>query len=105
MKENKKMALKQALSQLMEIMDDMEGEGFGEALGGMKKVTVASPTEEGLEKGLSKAEKILKMRQGMDMDDSEEESEECEGCEEGCENCDDRMPMMMKMKKKKMMNV
>ena len=94
MKENKKMALKQALSQLMEIMNDMEGEGFGEELGSMKKVTVAAPTEEGLEKGLSKAEKLLKMRQGMDMGE-----EKCEGCEEGCESCEDRMPMM-KMKKK-----
>jgi hypothetical protein len=98
MKENKKMAMKQALSQLMEIMNDMEGEGFGEELSGLKKVTVAAPTEEGLEKGLSKAEKLLKMRQGMDMgeEDCEDEMEE--------ESEEEEMPMM-KMKRKKMLDV
>ena len=107
MKENKKMAMKQVLMQLMSMMDEMESEDFGKELGSMKKVTVAAPTEEGLKKGLSKAEEIMKMREGMEMDeeDSEEEEEsenECEECE-GCPKCKGKMPMPMMMKKRKMM--
>lgn len=102
MKENKKMAMKKVLMQLMSMMDEMEGEGFGENLGSMKKVTVAAPTEEGLKKGLSKAEEIMKMREGMEMDDEEESENECEECE-GCPKCKGKMPMPMMMKKRKMM--
>ena len=88
--------------ELIDLMDDMEGDSYGDELKGMKKVTVAAPDEEGLKKGLSKAEQLLKMRSGMDMDseDEEESEEECEGCEEGCEHCEDKAPMM---KKRKMM--
>jgi hypothetical protein len=100
--EMKKKALKRSLMQLMDLMDEMESEDYGEKLGSLKKVTVAAPDEEGLKKGLSKAEQLLKMRSGMDMDseDEEESEEECEGCEEGCEHCEDKAPMM---KKRKMM--
>jgi hypothetical protein len=98
----KKMAMKKSLMELIDLMDDMEGDSYGDELKGMKKVTVAAPDEEGLKKGLSKAEQLLKMRSGMDMDseDEEESEEECEGCEEGCEYCEDKAPMM---KKRKMM--
>jgi hypothetical protein len=98
----KKMAMKKSLMELIDLMDDMEGDSYGDELKGMKKVTVAAPDEEGLKKGLSKAEQLLKMRSGMDMDseDEEESEEECEGCEEGCEHCEDKAPMM---KKRKMM--
>jgi hypothetical protein len=103
MKDNmKKEAMKKSLMQLIDLMDEMESEDYSEKLGGLKKVTVAAPSEEGLKKGLSKAEQLLKMRSGMDMEDSEEESEdeeECEGCEEGCEHCEDKMPMMLKKRK------
>jgi len=103
--EMKKKALKRSLMQLMDLMDEMESEDYGEKLGSLKKVTVAAPDEEGLKKGLSKAEQLLKMRSGMDMDSEEEEEseEECEGCEEGCEHCEDKMPMMMRKRKMKMM--
>jgi hypothetical protein len=99
----KKMAMKKSLMQLIDLMDDMEGDSYGDELKGMKKVTVAAPDEEGLKKGLSKAEQLLKMRSGMDMDseDEEEYGEECEGCEEGCEHCEDKMPL--KKRKIKMM--
>lgn len=103
MKDNmKKEAIKKSLMQLIDLMDEMESEDYGEKLGSLKKVTVAAPSEEGLKKGLSKAEQLLKMRSGMDMEDSEDEEEseeECEGCEEGCENCEGKMPMMLKKRK------
>lgn len=103
----KKMAMKKSLMQLIDMMDELEGEEYGDKLGSMKKVTVAAPTEEGLEKGLSKAEQLLKMRAGMDSEESEdeegEEEESCEGCEEGCPMCEGEMKAPMMMKKRKMM--
>jgi hypothetical protein len=56
----------------------------------LSKVTVMSDSEEGLEKGLTKAQEILKAKLGkMFGDDSKEElEEECEECKgEGCSHC------------------
>ena len=56
--------------------DDMGGP-LKEKLEGMKKVTVASDSEEGLKEGLSMAEKIMEKRKMMeDMDDYEESDED-----------------------------
>lgn len=70
--------------------------GLGEMLKGKKlsKVEVIAKDKEGLEKGLSKAQQILKAKFGeehsddedeMEKEDSEEACEECDG--EGCEYC------------------
>ena len=111
----KKMAMKKSLMQLIDMMDELESEDYGDKLGSMKKVTVAAPDEKSLMKGLSKAEQLLKMREGMDSEGEEEEEEfeeeseeseesegECEECE-GCPKCKGKMLMPMMMKKRKMM--
>lgn len=53
----------------------------------MSKVTVMSDSPKGLEKGLSKAEEILKKRDSM-LSPMKSEEESCEGCEEGCSMCE-----------------
>jgi hypothetical protein len=60
----------------------------------VKKVTVMADSDEGLKKGLSKAEEIMKAKLGdmeesedEEMEDEEYECEECKGKEE-CE-CED----------------
>lgn len=61
----------------------------------LSKVTVIADDKKGLEKGLSKAQQILKAKLGKLLDDeSEEETEEseheCEECEDaGCEYCEE----------------
>lgn len=68
--------------------------GLGEALKGKKlsKVEVIAKDEKGLEKGLSKAQEILKAKFGDKVDETEDESAEdeelCDACEgEGCPVC------------------
>lgn len=69
----------------------------GEVLGKKKlsKVTVMAPDKKGLEKGLSKAQEILKAKLGEtlgldDEEETEELEEECEHCEgEGCGECEE----------------
>lgn len=57
------------LKELMKVMDD----GLLDDVKGIKQVTVAAPSEEGLEEGLEKAQDIVK-----EMPEMEEESEEAE---------------------------
>ena len=62
----------------------------------LQKVTVMAPDEEGLEKGLSKAQEILKAKFGKlgldedEMEDMDEHMENCPicGAEEECEHCE-----------------
>lgn len=62
---------KMLLQQLKRKLFDEEGKGkFAEKLKGMRKVTVASPTAEGLKEGLSKAQEILEKRKEMKNDKS-----------------------------------
>jgi hypothetical protein len=86
------------MSVLKKISKDKSGEMHspkGEELAKnakFKKVTVMSDSKEGLEKGLSKAQKILKAKLGEIMDEkpeaSEEEMEDCSECSgEGCDYC------------------
>lgn len=58
----KKMKEKFKSKRMEEMMPDMEN---------MKKVTVMSDTEEGLEEGLSKAQKIMEMKEKMMGDEDE----------------------------------
>lgn len=73
-KDMKNEAKRESLKALKKMMMEDMGAPVGEKLKGMQKVTVAAPDAEGLEEGLSMAEKILKKRLG----DSEEMSEENE---------------------------
>lgn len=57
----------------------------------LSKVTVVSDSEKGLEKGLTKAQEILKAKLGKLLDSEEEiEEEDCAECEgEGCGACEE----------------
>jgi|11BtaG_2_1085332.scaffolds.fasta_scaffold00947_10 hypothetical protein len=103
------------LSQLKELskeMSKMMGDSYGDS---MKKVTVAADSEEGLEKGLTKAQELMKKKGLMedepmsdeekeyeeDIDDSEEE--ELEGdLEEIADDVDMMSPEDMKIKIKEL---
>ncbi len=78
--EEKKMEVKKdLLKKLKKLMRDDMGEPLKDKLEGMKKVTVASDSEEGLKEGLSMAEKIMEKHSMMkDMDDYEEDSEDAD---------------------------
>jgi hypothetical protein len=86
---DKKLEAKMAsLKKLSGKSRDESNKGIGEALKSkkLKKVTVASPTEEGLKKGLSLAEKLMQAKFGeQEEEDSEELDHECEG--EDCPYC------------------
>jgi hypothetical protein len=82
------MAKAAMLKELSKEMSNDANSGLKDTLGkkGMKKVTVASDSSEGLKKGLSMAEKLMKLK-GVS---SEDDMEECEGCKgEGCKMCED----------------
>jgi len=58
-------------------MKDMATQAMRDKLKGLKKVTVASDSEEGLKKGLSMAEKLMRLKEGKSEDEeSEDDSEE-----------------------------
>lgn len=83
------MAKAAMLKELSKEMSNDSNSGLKDALSkkGMKKVTVASDSEEGLKKGLSMAEKLMKLKNGK----SEEDSEEAPEMEE--EMSEDESPM------------
>jgi len=75
MDEMSKKAKKEMIKMLKQSMRDSS---YGDMKDGLKKVTVASDSAEGLEEGLSKAQEILKKRfeaMGMDPDEMKEEDE------------------------------
>jgi hypothetical protein len=61
---------------------------------GLKKVSVMSDSPEGLKKGLSMAEKLMKLKKDQSpSEDEETESEEqsCSSCKgEGCDMCEEK---------------
>lgn len=96
------MKQKARLEMLKKMSKDKSSEmnsGLGDMLKGKKlsKVEVIAKDKEGLKKGLSKAQQILKAKmgdeflKGDEVDESEDDSmEECPRCEgEGCEACSD----------------
>jgi hypothetical protein len=99
MSDKKLLAKAAMLKQLSKKSKDSMYEGFGKGLKekkGLDKVTVMAPDKEGLEKGLSMAQKLMKAKFGKieEEDESEEaESEGCEYCEDedcpGCEESDE----------------
>lgn len=86
------MAKAEMLKELSKEMSNDANSGLKDTLGkkGMKKVTVASDSSEGLKKGLSMAEKLMKLK-GVSSEEGETESEEkaCKSCKgEGCKMCE-----------------
>lgn len=66
------MEKKAKLGVLEEILGMAEDE-MGNELKGLKKVTVAAPSEEGLKEGLEKAEEIVEAKDEMSEEESEDE--------------------------------
>jgi hypothetical protein len=63
----------------MKLLEELMGiaeEGMGEKLKGMKKVTVAAPDKEGLEKGLEKAQEVIENSEELEEESEDEESDE-----------------------------
>jgi len=77
----------EAKMKVMQALSDEMGGAMKEKLKGLKKVTVASNSSQGLKKGLEKAEQIVA---GGDSGDSESECSACKG--KGCPSCDNEMP-------------
>ena len=84
--EDEKAAKMEMLNGVKEIL----GESMSDKLKGakMQKVTVASPTPEGLVAGLDKAEEVVESK--IESEDSEDEEEACPECE-----MEDKPEMMM----------
>lgn len=82
-KEENPMKMQSKVDALKELREMLNGK-IGEGLPGLKKVTVASPTEEGMKEGLDVAKDVVAG------DESEEEPEE-EMAAEG--EMDEEMPM------------
>ena len=61
---DKRKAKMESLSNLSDEMSKMIGGDYSKGLGKMKKVTVASDSEEGLSEGLDKAKEIMKKKLG-----------------------------------------
>lgn len=93
------------LKVLNSLKSDMEGM-MGEGLKGLKKVTVASDSPEGLQQGLEKAEELV---EGHEMESQEEESLEeepsllgssLESSEMSEEELDQKLNELMQLKEK-----
>lgn len=111
--EKKAMAKSEMLKELSKEMSDDMYSPMKDMLGkkGMKKVSVMSDSPEGLEKGLSMAEKLMKLKskqgKGKEMMDeseseSEEESPEMEAKEDLSEMSEDEMMAMYELLKEKL---
>jgi hypothetical protein len=89
--EKKAMAKSEMLKELSKEMSDDMYSPMKDMLGkkGMKKVSVMSDSPEGLEKGLSMAEKLMKLKQSQSSDESASEEESCSSCKgKGCPMCE-----------------
>jgi len=115
MSDMKNRAKSEMLKELSKTMSDDQNSPLKDIMGKkLQKVTVMSDSKKGLEKGLSKAEQILKkkeeMNPDMEMESSEDEMED-ESENEGYESEDEDMPMdkekimeMISMLQKKLEN-
>lgn len=107
--EKKAKAKAEMLKELSKEMSDDMYSPMKDMLGkkGMKKVSVMSDSPEGLEKGLSMAEKLMQLKSKQDGDEpteseSEEESPEMEASEELSEMSPREMEAMYEMLKQKL---
>lgn len=71
---------------LLDAIGSIMSEGGAEKLKGLKKVTVASDSPEGLKEGLKKAEDVVENKMEDEDEDEEEESEMEESCPMKSEN-------------------
>lgn len=99
---DKKSAKSAMLKELSKEMSDDQYSPLKDLMKGkkMQKVSVMSDSPEGLKKGLSKAEQLLKMK-GYEDESSEEESEEESVEEEMDEMSEEEMKAMYEMLKAK----
>ncbi len=99
-KMNRHMEAKAAMAKEL---SDLLGSDLAEGVKGLKKVTVASDSEEGLEEGLEKAREVLGSEDEESMEDSESESEEMESEEDMSEVEDEiaKLEEQIKQLKKK----
>lgn len=67
---------KEAKFSVVDAMKQMAEQAMGEKVKGLKKVTVSSPNESGLKKGLDEAEKLISANQDEPKESSEEEESE-----------------------------
>lgn len=108
--EKKSMAKCEMLKELSKEMSDDMYSPMKDMLGkkGMKKVTVASDSPEGLKKGLSMAEKLMKLKASQSGESEESEEPEMEESEESSEDepaeemSPEEMEMMYEMLKQKL---
>ena len=110
---DKKKAKLSQLKDLSKEMSKMMGDGYADS---MQKVTVAADSKEGLEKGLSKAQELMKKKGLMeemsdeekeykeDIDDQEEEMLE-EEAEDMAESIDKMSPEEIKKKIEKLQSM
>jgi hypothetical protein len=107
---DKKTAKMDMLKELSKEMSDDQYSPLAEKLKGKKlqKVSVMSDSKEGLKKGLSKAEELLKMKGYGDSEEESEEGEEEESEEEASEvpempeMSEEQMRQMLEMLKAKL---
>lgn len=107
--EKKAKAKAEMLKELSREMSDDMYSPMKDMLGkkGMKKVSVMSDSPEGLEKGLSMAEKLMQLKSKQNgeedmMKESEEESPEMEAADEMSEMSPEEMEAMYEMLKQKL---
>jgi hypothetical protein len=105
--EKKAKAKAEMLKELSKEMSDDMYSPMKDMLGkkGMKKVSVMSDSPEGIQKGLSMAEKLMQLKSkqnGEEESMDEEESPEMEAEDEVSEMSPDEMEMMYEMLKKKL---
>jgi hypothetical protein len=82
-------------------MKKMAEDAMSEKLGSLKKVTVAAPDEEGLKKGLEKAEEIVEASpEGMESEAEESEEEGSEVAEMSEEELDKKIQELLALKSK-----
>lgn len=78
-------------------MKDMAEEAMSEGLSGLKKVTVAADSEEGLKEGLKKAEEVVADVDDLDEDEAEDSDEELALSED---EIDEKIKELMALKEK-----
>jgi len=98
--EKKAKAKSEMLQELSKVMSDDSYSPLKDMMGkkGMKKVSVMSDSPEGLKKGLSMAEKLMKLKSKENGESDMEECPECEG--EGCPACSQEMEESPEMEAK-----
>lgn len=88
----------EAKKSVIEHMRDMAAGMMGDNLKSLKKVTVASDSEEGLKKGLEKAEDIIDQK--MDDEGEDEEEMEADSEEMSEEELNAKLEKLMALKEK-----